>query len=139
MADLVATATEAGSFQTLLTAVKTAGLVDFLQSPGPFTVLAPTDQAFANLPEGTLDQLMQDPHKLKRILLYHVLSGDVRSDDLTQIDEAPTEEGSVLAVEHDQGVKVNDANVTQMDILTDNGVIHVIDAVLMPAIMMGES
>jgi uncharacterized surface protein with fasciclin (FAS1) repeats len=139
MADLVATATEAGSFQTLLTAVKTAGLVDFLQSPGPFTVLAPTDQAFANLPEGTLDKLMHEPHKLKRILLYHVLSGDVRSDDLTQIDEAPTEEGSVIAVEHGQGVKVNDANVTKMDILTDNGVIHVIDAVLMPAIMMGES
>lgn len=138
MADLVETATKAGSFNTLLTAVETAGLVDILKSPGPFTVLAPTDEAFARLPEGHLEALLQDTHKLKRVLLYHVLPGDVRSDDLAQIDEAPTEEGSIVAVDHSQGAKVNDANVTQTDILADNGVIHVIDSVLSPALLGSE-
>lgn len=133
MADLVQTATEAGSFKTLLTALEAAGLMETLQAPGPLTVLAPTDEAFANLPQGTVDSLLQDIPKLKRILAYHVLFGDVRSDDLAQIDEAPTFEGSVIAVESKNGIKVNDANVLKMDILTDNGVIHVIDKVLVPA------
>lgn len=138
MADLIETATNAG-FNTLITAVQAAGLVDVLKSPGPNTVLAPTDTAFAKLPEGTIDALLQDIPKLKKILAYHVVPGDVRSDDLAQIDEAPTLEGSVIAVEQTDGIRVNDAKVTQTDILTDNGVIHVIDTVLMPAMVAGHS
>jgi len=135
MANLIETANEAGSFKSLVTAVERAGLADILKGEGPYTVLAPTDDAFNQLPEGTLDSLLQDPHKLKQVLLYHVISGDVRSDDLAEIDEAPTMEGSVIAVEQTDGVRVNEAKVLQTDILTDNGVIHAIDAVLMPAIL----
>ena len=140
MSDLVETAVQAGNFQTLVKAVAAANLVDTLKSPGSYTVFAPTDEAFAKLPEGTLDSLLQsDIPKLKRILLYHVAFGDVRSDDLAQIDEAQTVEGSVLAIESAGGkVKVNGANVLKTDILTDNGVIHVIDTVLIPAIIAGE-
>ncbi|NJL36096.1 MAG: fasciclin domain-containing protein [Leptolyngbyaceae cyanobacterium RM2_2_4] len=135
MANLIETATEAGSFKTLVTAVERAGLVDILKSEGPYTVLAPTDDAFDQLPQGTLDSLLQDSHKLKQVLLYHIISGDVRSDDLAQIDEAPTMEGSIVAVEQN-GVRVNEAKILQTDILTDNGVIHAIDAVLMPSILV---
>jgi uncharacterized surface protein with fasciclin (FAS1) repeats len=135
MADLVETANGAGSFNTLVTAVKTAGLVDTLKAEGPYTVLAPTDEAFDNLPAGTLDSLLQDIHKLRQVLLYHVISGDVRSDDLAQISEAPTLEGSIVVVEQSEGVRINEARVTQTDILTDNGVIHAIDCVLMPTLL----
>jgi uncharacterized surface protein with fasciclin (FAS1) repeats len=138
MADIVETAINAGSFKTLVEAVQAADLVDTLKSSGPFTILAPTDEAFAKLPEGTLDSLRQEPLKLKRVLTYHVLFGDVRSDDLAQIDEAPTVEGSIVAVEHSDGIKVNDAKVVQTDILADNGVIHVIDTVLLPTLAMAE-
>ncbi|NJN60044.1 MAG: fasciclin domain-containing protein [Leptolyngbyaceae cyanobacterium SL_5_9] len=136
MANLIETATEAGSFKTLVTAVERAGLVDILKGEGPYTVLAPTDDAFDQLPQRTLDSLLQDSHKLKQVLLYHVISGDVRSDDLAQIDEAPTMEGSVVAVEQTDGVRVNEAKILQTDILADNGVIHAIDAVLMPSILV---
>jgi len=138
MADLLETATQAGSFSQLLSALEAANLTDTLKNPGPITVLAPTDEAFAKLPEGTIDGLLKEPLKLKRLLTYHVLSGDVRSDDLAQINEAPTMEGSIVAVEHEGGLKVNDANVVQTDILADNGVIHVIDTVLMPTLAMVE-
>ena len=138
MADLLETATQAGTFSKLLSAIEAANLSDTLKNPGPITVLAPTDEAFAKLPEGTIDGLLKDPLKLKRLLTYHVISGDVRSDDLAQIDEAPTMEGSIVAVEHEGGLKVNDANVVQTDILADNGVIHVIDTVLMPTLAMVE-
>ena len=138
MANLLETATQAGSFSKLLSALEAANLNDTLNSPGPITVLAPTDEAFAKLPEGTIDGLLQEPLKLKRLLTYHVISGDVRSDDLAQIDEAPTMEGSIVAVEHENGLKVNDANVLKTDILADNGVIHVIDTVLMPTLAMAE-
>jgi len=138
MADLLETATQAGSFSQLLSALEAANLTDTLKNPGPITVLAPTDEAFAKLPEGTIDGLLKEPLKLKRLLTYHVISGDVRSDDLAQIDEAPTMEGSIVAVEHEGGLKVNDANVVQTDILADNGVIHVIDTVLMPTLAMVE-
>jgi uncharacterized surface protein with fasciclin (FAS1) repeats len=138
MADLVETATKAESFKTLLTAVEAAGLVDVLKNPGPLTVFAPNDEAFAKIPAATLASLMDNTTKLKRILMYHFVSGDVRSDDLIQIDEAPTMEGSVLAIDSSDGVKVNDANVLKQDILTDNGVIHVIDTVLMPALVAVE-
>ena len=98
--------------------------------------MAPTDEAFDQLPKGTLDALLQDTHKLKQVLLYHVVSGDVRSDDLIEIDEAPTVEGGIIAVEQvEGGVRVNDAKVLQMDIMAENGVIHAIDAVLMPVIL----
>lgn len=138
MPDLLETAANAGSFQTLLSAIETAGLTDTLKSPGPFTVLAPPDQVFSQLPDGTLEELKQDPSKLKQVLFYHVLFGDVRSDDLAEIHEAPTVEGSVVIVEHKNGITVNDAQVTKMDILADNGVIHVIDTVLMPTILIPE-
>ncbi|MBW4488967.1 MAG: fasciclin domain-containing protein [Trichocoleus desertorum ATA4-8-CV12] len=138
MADLLETATQAGSFSKLLSAIEAANLTDTLKNPGPITVLAPTDEAFAKLPEGTIDGLLKEPLKLRRLLTYHVISGDVRSDDLAQIDEAPTMEGSIVAVEHENGLKVNDANVLKTDILADNGVIHVIDTVLMPTLAMVE-
>ncbi|MHC5831905.1 MAG: fasciclin domain-containing protein, partial [Nostoc sp.] len=94
--------------------------------------------AFAKLPEGTLESLLQDIPKLKKIVAYHIASGDVRSDDLVQINEAETIEGSIVAIESANGkFKVNNANVLKTDILTDNGVIHIIDAVLMPAMVAG--
>lgn len=138
MADIVETAVNAGTFNTLVKAVEATELVEILKSPGPYTVFAPTDEAFNNLPEGTLDALLQDIPKLKRIVLYHVAFGDVRAEDLMQIEEAATVEGSIVAVESGQGIKVNDANVLKTDILADNGVIHVIDGVLIPALVAAE-
>lgn len=139
MSDLIETAVKAGNFQTLVKAIEVTDLGDTLKSPGPFTVFAPTDDAFAQLPEGTLDSLLQNIPKLKRIVAYHVAFGDVRSDDLVEIEEAETVEGSVLAIESADGkVKVNDANVLKTDILTDNGVIHVIDKVLIPGLVASE-
>ncbi|BAY66267.1 beta-Ig-H3/fasciclin [Calothrix brevissima NIES-22] len=138
MADLVETAIQAGNFNTLVQAVEAVGLTEVLKRPGSLTIFAPTDDAFAQLPAGTLDKLLQDIPKLKKIVAYHVASGDVRSDDLVQINEAETLEGSILAIESTHGaVKINDANVLQTDILADNGVIHVIDAVLIPALIAG--
>ena len=139
MANLVETAVQAGNFNTRLKAVKATKLdEEILNTPGSYTVFAPTDEAFAKLPEGTIEALLQDIPKLKKIVAYHVSFGDVRSDDLAQIEEAETVEGSVLAIESADGkIKVNGANVLKMDILTDNGVIHVIDQVLMPAMVAG--
>ncbi|MEH2278344.1 MAG: fasciclin domain-containing protein [Nostoc sp.] len=138
MADLLETAVNAGNFNTLVKAAEAANLIEILKSPGSFTLFAPTDEAFANLPEGTLDSLLQDIPKLKKIVAYHIASGDVRSDDLVQINEAATLEGSIVAIESVDGkFKVNNANVLKTDILTDNGVIHIIDAVLMPAMVAG--
>ena len=138
MADLLETAINAGNFNTLLKAAEAANLIEILKSPGSFTLFAPTDEAFANLPEGTLESLLQDIPKLQKIVAYHVASGDVRSDDLIQINEAQTLEGSIVAIESADGkFKVNNANVIKTDILTDNGVIHIIDAVLMPAMVAG--
>ncbi|MBW4635354.1 MAG: fasciclin domain-containing protein [Iphinoe sp. HA4291-MV1] len=139
MPDLVETAINAGNFNTLVKAVKVAELVEILKNPGPYTVFAPTDEAFAKLPPGTLDSLLQDIPKLKKILMYHIAYGDAMSEDLIQIDHAETLEGSIVAIDSDNGkVKVNDANVLKTDIITDNGVIHIIDAVLMPAIVAGK-
>jgi uncharacterized surface protein with fasciclin (FAS1) repeats len=139
MANLLETAVKAGNFNTLLKAVKATKLdEEILNTPGSYTLFAPTDEAFAKLPKGTIEALLQDIPKLKKIVAYHVSFGDVRSDDLAQIDEAPTVEGSVLAIESADGkIKVNDANVVKTDILTDNGVIHVIDQVLMPGMVAG--
>lgn len=135
MADIVETAANADSFNKLLKAVEAAGLVDLLKGEGPVTVFAPVDAAFDRMPEGELDQLLQDIPRLKKILAYHVVPGDVRSDNLIEIDEAPTIEGSVIVIDSSSGYKVNQAIVLQPDILADNGVIHAIDSILMPAIM----
>ncbi|MBD2532681.1 fasciclin domain-containing protein [Nostoc flagelliforme FACHB-838] len=138
MADLVETAIAAGNFNTLIKAATAVNLIETLKNPGSFTLFAPTDEAFANLPEGTLDSLLQDIPKLQKIVAYHVASGDVRSDDLAQINEAETLEGSIVAIESADGkFKVNNANILKTDILADNGVIHIIDAVLMPAMVAG--
>ena len=136
MANLLDTAASAGSFKTLIKAIAATEVTDMLNSSGFFTIIAPTDDAFASLPAGTLDALLRDLPTLKRIVMYHILSGDVRSDDLAEIDEAPTEEGSVVAVERSQGaIKINQAQVIQLDLLADNGVIHAIDQVLIPGIL----
>ncbi len=133
MADIVDTAVNAGSFNTLVAAVKAAGLVDTLKGPGPFTVFAPTDDAFAKLPAGTVDSLLKDIPKLKKILTYHVVSGKVTSADVVKLTSANTVEGSSLKIDASGGgVKVNDATVISPDVAADNGVIHVIDSVLIP-------
>jgi uncharacterized surface protein with fasciclin (FAS1) repeats len=139
MANILETATESGDFTTLLKAIKATELEDTLNSEGSFTIVAPTDEAFAKLPPADVDALFANLPKLKRIVLYHAVMGDVRSDDLAEIDEAPTIEGSVIAIKRADGkIHINDALVTQMDILADNGVIHKIDTVLMPAILAHE-
>lgn len=132
MADIVDTAINAGSFDTLVAAVKAAGLVDNLKGPGPFTVFAPTDDAFAKLPEGTVDSLLNNIPQLTKILTYHVVSGKVMSSDMVGLDSVPTVEGSSLSIDASSGVKVNDATVVTPDVEADNGVIHVIDSVLIP-------
>jgi transforming growth factor-beta-induced protein len=132
--DIVETATEAGSFTTLLTAATAAGLVETLQGPGPFTVFAPTDEAFAALPEGTLEGLLADPEALKKILLYHVVSGEVTADQVVGLTSADSVEGSAIAIAVKDGtVYLNDsAKVVTTDVMASNGVIHVIDAVILP-------
>ncbi|MBD2181205.1 fasciclin domain-containing protein [Planktothrix sp. FACHB-1355] len=132
MADIVDTAVRNGSFNTLVEAVKAAGLVDTLKSTGPFTVFAPTDEAFAHLPTGTIDKLLGDIPQLTKILTYHVLEGKVMSKDVMNLDKATTFEGSDLKIDTSNGVKVGDATVVKSDIEADNGVIHVIDTVLVP-------
>lgn len=129
--DIVDTAVDAGTFKTLATALTAAGLIDTLKSPGPFTVFAPTDEAFAKLPPEQLQALLKDKAKLTAVLTYHVVSGVVLSKDV-KAGKVPTVQGSSLNVTTDGGVKVNDANVTAVDIVADNGVIHVIDTVVMP-------
>lgn len=132
MADIVDTAVNAGSFNTLVAAVKAAGLVDTLKGPGPFTVFAPTDDAFAKLPDGTVESLLNDIPQLTKILTYHVVSGKVTAADVVGLDSAPTVEGSSLKIDSSNGVKVNNATVVTPDVQADNGVIHVIDTVLIP-------
>ena len=132
MADIVDTAVSAGSFKTLVTAVTAAGLGDTLKGPGPFTVFAPTDEAFSKLPAGTVESLLKDIPKLKKILLYHVVSGKVMAADVVKLKSANTVEGSSVKIDASSGVKINDANVVSPDVAADNGVIHVIDTVLIP-------
>ena len=134
-ADIVDTAVEAGSFNTLVAAVKAADLVDTLKGEGPFTVFAPTDEAFAALPEGTLDDLLKPENKdqLVAILTYHVVPGKVMSGDIAgQKLDVETVQGTTVAVDAMSGVKIDDAMVTTADIETSNGVIHVIDKVILP-------
>ena len=134
--DIVAVAAGAGQFNTLVAAVKAADLVETLQSPGPFTVFAPTDDAFAKLPEGTVDSLLLPENKaqLVAILKYHVVSGEVLAAEVTKLTSANTVEGQPVAISaSDSGVRVNDANVIKTDVMASNGVIHVIDTVLIPS------
>jgi uncharacterized surface protein with fasciclin (FAS1) repeats len=131
--DIVETAKAAGSFNTLLTAATKAGLVDTLKSDGPFTLFAPTDEAFARVPKATLDALLQDKARLKEVLLYHVVSGNVMAADAVKLDSAKTVQGQPIRINAGGGkVMINNAQVVQPDIKTSNGVIHVIDAVLLP-------
>jgi uncharacterized surface protein with fasciclin (FAS1) repeats len=135
--NIVETAIDAGSFNTLVAAVKAADLVKTLSSPGPLTVFAPTDEAFAKLPAGTIDALLKDKSKLTSILTYHVVSGKVMADDVKTLSSAVTVQGQELSIDAKRwhlhrNVKVNGANVTKTDIECSNGVIHVIDKVLMP-------
>ena len=132
--DIVGTATAAGSFKTLLTAATAAGLVDTLQGKGPFTVFAPTDEAFAALPAGTLDKLLADKEALKNVLLYHVVAGDVTADQVVKLTSATSVEGAPIAISVKDGkVYLNgSAQVVTPDVMASNGVIHVIDKVILP-------
>ena len=131
---IVDVATESGSFNTLLTALEAAGLVDTLQGDGPFTVFAPTDDAFAKIPEDTLNGLLADVDVLSRILLYHVVPGEILAADVVGLDAATTVQGSDIAISlEDDTVILNNASIViSTDIMADNGVIHVIDTVLSP-------
>ena len=132
--DIVDTAAGAGDFATLVAAVEAAGLVDTLKGDGPFTVFAPTDEAFAALPEGTVENLLKPENKeqLIAILTYHVVPGKVMSTDLSDDMAATTVQGSDVMIDLDKGVMVNEATVVSADIETTNGVIHVIDKVILP-------
>jgi uncharacterized surface protein with fasciclin (FAS1) repeats len=134
-ADIVDTAVAAGSFKTLVAAVQAAGLVDTLKGPGPFTVFAPTDEAFAKLPKGTLDDLLkpENKQKLAGILTYHVVAGKVMAKDVVKLKTAKTVQGQSVTIKAGKnGVMVDGAKVVKTDIETSNGVIHVIDAVILP-------
>ena len=131
-ADIVDTAVAAGQFNTLVKAVQAAGLVDTLKGKGPFTVFAPTDAAFAKLPAGTLDALLADKQKLAQVLTYHVVPGKVTAADVRP-GSVQTVQGQFLSLQADKGgVTVNSAKVLKADVMADNGVIHVIDTVVLP-------
>lgn len=137
-ADIVDTAVEAGSFKTLAAALQAAGLVDTLKGDGPFTVFAPTDEAFAALPEGTVETLLlpENKDKLIAVLTYHVVPGAVTSDQVVGLTSAPTVNGESLEISVKDGAVMVDASaVTAVDIAADNGVIHVINSVLLPDVM----
>ncbi len=131
--DIVDTAVSAGSFTTLVEAVKAAGLVDTLRGEGPFTVFAPTDEAFAKIPQDQLNALLQDKDKLTAILTYHVAPGKLQAEEIVKRASVKTVQGQSLTVStKDNGVRVDDANVTKTDIVASNGIIHVIDTVVIP-------
>ena len=132
-ADIVDTAIAAGSFKTLAKALTEAGLVDTLKGPGPFTVFAPTDDTFAKLPKGALEALLKDKKKLTAVLTYHVVAGKVMAADAAKLTTAKTVNGQSLVIKAKDGaVTINGAKVTKADIEASNGVIHVVDTVLMP-------
>jgi uncharacterized surface protein with fasciclin (FAS1) repeats len=131
-ADIVDTAKSAGSFNTLVTAIEKAGLVETLKGKGPFTVFAPTDEAFAKVPKADLDALLADKAKLTSVLTYHVVSGKVMAKDVAGLKSAKTVQGGSISIDTSSGVKVDNATVTKTDIQASNGVIHVIDTVIMP-------
>jgi uncharacterized surface protein with fasciclin (FAS1) repeats len=130
--DIVDTAVAAGSFDTLVTAVQAADLVETLKGDGPFTVFAPTDEAFAKIPADQLQALLADKEKLTAVLTYHVVPGKVMAADVAGLTEAKTVQGQNLAIDTSDGVHVGGAKVVKTDIVATNGVIHVIDTVVMP-------
>lgn len=131
--DIVDVAVAAGSFKTLVAAVQAAGLVDVLKRPGPLTVLAPTDEAFAKIPKADLDALMKDKAKLSAVLTYHVLTGNVASSDLKMMKDFGTAQGQRVQISSAGGaLKINNATIVKPDVPASNGVIHVIDTVLLP-------
>jgi uncharacterized surface protein with fasciclin (FAS1) repeats len=131
--DIVDTAIAAGQFNTLVKLVQEAGLVDALRGEGPFTVFAPTDQAFAKLPKAQVDALLKDKEALRQVLLYHVVSGKVTSDQVVKLKTAKTLQGAEVKISTARGkVRINKANVVKADIMCTNGVIHVIDSVILP-------
>jgi uncharacterized surface protein with fasciclin (FAS1) repeats len=132
--DIVDTAVAAGQFETLVAAIQAAGLVDALKGEGPYTVFAPTDAAFAALPEGALEGLLVNPEALAQVLLYHVVEGEVTSADVVNLSSATTLQGQDvhITVEGDT-VRINGANVVAVDVAASNGVIHVIDSVILPS------
>ncbi|MBD2447414.1 fasciclin domain-containing protein [Nostoc sp. FACHB-152] len=132
MADIVDIAVSADSFKTLVTAVQVAGLVETLKSPGPFTVFAPNDDAFAKLPPGTIQTLVQNIPQLTRILKFHVVSGKLSKADLAQLGTVTSVEGSTIKIDCSDGFEVKNATVLAADIEADNGIIHVIDTVILP-------
>jgi uncharacterized surface protein with fasciclin (FAS1) repeats len=132
--DIVETANAAGTFNTLLKALEVSGLKDTLKGAGPYTVFAPTDEAFAKLPPGTLDSLLKDKEHLKKVLLYHIVSSSVMAKDVMSLKSTKSLEGSSPKIQNTEGgVLIDNANVIQPDITASNGVIHAIDNVLMPA------
>ena len=132
--DIVAVAQAAGSFGTLIAAVEAADLVEVLQGEGPFTVFAPTDEAFAKIPEADLNALLADKEALKAVLLYHVVPGSVKAADVVGLTSAETASGQSVSIEvNDGSVKVGGANVVATDIEASNGIIHVIDSVILPS------
>jgi uncharacterized surface protein with fasciclin (FAS1) repeats len=130
--DVVDTAVAAGNFTTLAKALTEAGLVETLKGKGPFTVFAPTDEAFAKLPAGTLEALLKDKAKLTAVLTYHVVAGKVMAADVVKLSEAKTVQGQNVKIGTAGGVMIDDANVVKTDIMASNGVIHVIDKVILP-------
>ncbi len=132
MKNLVETAIEAGNFKTLVKAVQKAGLMETLSNEGPYTVFAPTDEAFSKLPAGTLENILQDKEKLTNILTYHVVPNKVLANDVINLKNADTVNGKQLSIDTSEGVKIDKANVIKTDIKCTNGVIHVIDEVLIP-------
>lgn len=130
--DLVTTARNDGQFGTLLAAAEKAGLVEVLRADGPYTLFAPTDAAFARIPKAQLDALLADRDKLAAVLKNHLVQGKVTSAEVAKLDRATTVQGSALAIDASDGVRVGDARVTQADVEASNGVIHVIDTVLLP-------
>lgn len=137
MPDIVDTAVASGMFNTLVAAVKAAGLVDTLKSPGPFTVFAPTDEAFAKIPKNDLDMLLKDTAKLKDILTFHVVDGKLMASDIAEHEYLQALNGGELRIDNKRwhlhrNMKINGANITKPDLVVDNGVCHAIDKVLMP-------
>ncbi|MBL1173807.1 fasciclin domain-containing protein [Pantanalinema sp. GBBB05] len=131
MADIVDIAVGAGAFKTLVTAVQAAGLVETLKSPGPFTVFAPNDEAFAKLPPGTIQTLVQNIPQLTRILTFHVVPGRLKQADLAQLGTVTSVEGSPIPIDCSDGFEVKNATVVAADIEADNGIIHVLDRVIL--------
>ncbi len=130
--DIVDTAIAAGTFKTLAAALQAAGLVQQLKGPGPFTVFAPTDDAFAKIPKADLDALMKDKAKLTKVLTYHVFAGNAGSADLKMLKDLSVASGGRLKIDASKGLKVDNANVIKADVAASNGLIHVIDTVLIP-------